>query len=63
MSESVEQIAARHVAQSLDDLKDPARCERWANGERAREQAQEIVAQVLAEAEQRLNPEGQSDAS
>lgn len=57
MSELIEGIAARHVAQSLEELRDPAKHDRWASGERASDEAREIVSALLQAAIQRLEQE------
>ncbi len=55
MSESVGVYVTQHVTRSLEEMRDPANAERWLNGERAREQASEIVLSIIAAAEARLN--------
>ncbi len=42
-------VIQSHIAQSLEEMRDPAKFRRWEDGTRAEEEAQKIVAAVLAE--------------
>ncbi len=42
-------IVESHIAQSLQELRDPSKFARWENGERADEEAKRIVSLLLAE--------------
>jgi F0F1-type ATP synthase membrane subunit b/b' len=50
MKELANELAAEHVAQSLDEMRDDTKRDRWQNGERAREQAAAIVSRMVADA-------------
>ncbi len=54
LNELAQHLAAKHVAQSLAEMSDPAKVGRWENGERAKEAAAEIAAQLVAEAHKAL---------
>ncbi len=43
------EVVQSHIAQSLEEMRDPAKFCRWEDGRRAEEEAQKIVAVVLAE--------------
>jgi hypothetical protein len=57
MTSLAKQLATQHVAQSLEELRDPEKRERWLNGTRAKEQAAAIVARIIADAERRITEE------
>jgi ATP-dependent protease ClpP protease subunit len=57
MKELANELAAEHVAQSLDEMRDDTKRDRWQNGERAREQAAAIVSRMVADAVRRLEQE------
>lgn len=59
----VSEIAEKHVARSLEEMSDPDKVDRWENGERADEQAAEIVTQVLSEALQVLEQKEKQDGT
>jgi hypothetical protein len=54
MNELADELAAEHVAQSLEEMRDDTKRDRWQNGERAREQATAIVSRMVADAVRRL---------
>lgn len=54
MSDHLEKITEQHVARSLNEMADPSKADEWLNGQRAKEQAEQIVSVLLAEAIQRL---------
>ncbi len=60
---SVEKIVREHAARSLAELQDPVLRAKWASGERAQEQAIEIVSEMLAAAKAKLETENKNDAS
>jgi len=43
------EVIESHIAMSLEDMRDPTKFVRWGNGERAKEEAEKIVAAALAE--------------
>lgn len=45
----IEQIANRHVERSLAELESQSKVDSWTDGDRARDEATEIVAAVLSE--------------
>jgi len=63
MTDIPEQMAAEHVAQSLDELRDPDKRSRWIDGSRAKEQAEAIVARIIADALGRIEGRKPTDES
>lgn len=46
----VEKIVGEHIAQSLREMRDPAKFHSWLDGQRAKEEAKTIVAMIVEEA-------------
>ncbi len=61
LNKRVLDFAEKHVSQSLDEMRDPKKFDRWNNGERAKEQASEIVSSLLAEAHEALEQRSKND--
>lgn len=62
LNAAAQKIAEQHIAQSLEEMKDPAKFDRWQNGERAKEQAEKIVTEMAAEANQALAQRSKENA-
>lgn len=54
LNEFLERIAQNHVDRSMSEMVDDAKVAQWETGERAKQQAEEIVTQLLTEAQQVL---------
>ena len=50
LNQLAERLAEQHVKQSLAEMADASKRDRWENGERAKEQAEAIVSLFVAEA-------------
>lgn len=59
----VDGVADKHVTRSLEEMSDDAKVAQWESGQRAKEQAAEIVTQVLSEALQVLEQRSKDNAS
>lgn len=57
-----ENIAGRLIARSLEEMRDPEKFARWENGDRAREEASNIVSAIVAEAVEELEQKEKQDA-
>ncbi len=62
LNEFTEEAARRHIERSMRESKDADKLEQWKNGERAREQAEQIVAELVNEALKAIEPGEQSNA-
>lgn len=61
LSKFMEEVAEKHVDKSLVEMVDEQKVSRWQSGERAKEQADEIVSAVVAEAIEALEQRSKTD--
>ncbi len=57
-----DEMAKKHVARSLEEMRDKQKTDSWQNGDRAREQAQEIAEALVKEALANIDKGEQTDA-
>lgn len=62
LNEFIAEVADKHVARSLSEMSDDAKVATWESGERAKEQAAEIVTKLLADAQQALEQRSKDNA-
>ena len=60
--DTIQQMAEQHVARSLTEMSDESKVDGWQNGERAKEQAAEIVRALLVDVHNELEQRSKGHA-